>query len=201
MNRNFALVAMMALSAALVPGLVSAQEAKIGLVDFNRCQKGFYRKEEVREEFEAKQEEERKKVEERAKKGEELDGAIRKAIEDAKDPTISPAKREELETQFQELQGQMLALRKEIAEISTQANADLAKTANDVQRDLTKEIYDVIGEIAAAAGYDVVLNRTFGINGVPTVAFSSTANLKDITDEVLAKLNADAPAGWKPPTE
>jgi Skp family chaperone for outer membrane proteins len=192
-------------AAALVGGasLAPAQDAvpKIGLVDFARLQREFFRTDAERKAFEAKRDEERKKVEERRGKLKELLDAQEKANQEFKDPAISEDKRKQIAEQANERQGQVNGLLRELSELEAKINAELAQKANDVQRSLTKEIYDVIGEVAEAKGYDVVLNRTFGINGVPTVAYSSTKSLVDLTEEVSKKLNANAPAGWTPPKE
>jgi len=180
----------------------SAQNApKIGLVDFAKLQREFFRTDVERKAFEAKRDEERKKVEERRTKLKELLDAQEKANTEFKDPAISEDKRKQIAEDANERQGQVNGLLRELSELEAKINAELAQKANEVQRSLTKEIYDVIGAVAEAGGYDVVLNRTFGINGVPTVAYSSTKSLVDISEDVSKKLNANAPAGWTPPKE
>ena len=57
----------------------------------------------------------------------------------------------------------------------------------------------MIGTIAEGKKMNIVFNRTFGINGVPTVAYANDEILSDFTDEVITELNKTAPAGWKPP--
>jgi Skp family chaperone for outer membrane proteins len=191
-----------ATAAVLGSGQLHAQQpAKIGLVDFARLQREFFRTDLERKSFQAKRQEDLVKVEERRKKFKDLLQAQGDAQKKLKDPTLSEDKKKEVVTEATERQGQLQSLQQELMELESTINAELSKKANEVQQSLTGEIYKTIGEVAEAQAYDVVLNRTFGINGVPTVAFSSTKNLVDLTEEVSKKLNAKAPAGWSPPKD
>ncbi|RFC45101.1 MAG: chaperone for outer membrane protein [Verrucomicrobia bacterium] len=191
--------------AALSAGQVQAQQpAKIGLVDFARLQREFYRTDLERKSFQAKRDEERTKIEARRGKFKELLDAQAGAQKKLKDPTLSEDAKKKVVEEATERQGQLQSLQQELLELEGKINAELAAKANEVQKSLTEEIYNTIGEVANAQGFDVVLNRTFGINGVPTVAFSSDkgpGKLADLTAEVGKKLNSKAPAGWSPPKE
>jgi len=191
-----------ATAAALGAGELHAQSpAKIGLVDFARLQREFFRTDLERKSFQAKRDEERGKVEERRKTFKTLLEAQGEAQKKLKDPTLSEDAKKKVVEEANERHGKVLSLQQEILELEGKVNAELAAKANEVQKSLTEEIYNTIGEVAKAQTFDVVLNRTFGINGVPTVAYSSTEHLADITEEVSKKLNSKAPAGWTPPKE
>ncbi len=179
-----------------------AQDVKMGLIDFARMQRQFYRTDSEREQFEAQRTEERNKVEERKAKLKELIQQQQTAQKELGDATLSEAKKKSIMDEAMERQGQITSAQREILELETRLNKELADKANEIQRSLTKEIYEVIGKVAESKGLDVVFNRTFGINGVPTVAFSKASDaLPDFTDEVVAELNKGAPAGWKPPAD
>ncbi len=179
-----------------------AQDVKLGLIDFARMQRQFYRTDSERKQFEDKRTEERNKVEERKAKLKELIQAQQDAQKQLSDPTLSEDKKKSTMDAAMERQGQITSAQREILELETRLNKELADSANEIQRSLTKEIYDVIGKVAESKGLDVVLNRTFGINGVPTVAYSrASEGVPDFTDEVIAELNKNAPAGWTPPAE
>jgi len=200
---NFRLIpTCIATVAALGVGQLHAQTpAKVGLVDFARLQREFFRTDLERKSFQSKRDEERAKVEERRKKFKELLQAQGEAQKKLKDPTLSEDAKKKVIEEANERHGQVLSLQQEILELESKVNAELAAKANEVQKSLTEEIYNTIGEISKAQSFDVVLNRTFGINGVPTVAYSSSERLTDLTDEVSKKLNSKAPAGWTPPKE
>lgn len=198
MNRRLLTWINLAALAALAAPAANAQ-AKIGLVDFARLQREFFKTDQERKSFEGKRKEAVDKVGERRQKLKELIEEQQAAEKSLKDPTLSEENKKKVLEAARERVGKITSLQKESIELDSRANAELATLANEIQRNLTKEIYDTIGTIAAKKGLDLVFNRTFGINGVPTLAYSSTQNLEDFTDEVAKELNKGAPAGWKPP--
>ncbi|MFT5470878.1 MAG: Skp family chaperone for outer membrane protein [Verrucomicrobiales bacterium] len=171
----------------------SAVDLKIGVIDFSRIQEEFNRTATEREEFELKREYQLAAVAEKRKQAEGLIAAQRKLVEEIGDPTLSGAakarKREEARTMVMQIR----SLQLEIQEFEANANSELAKSAQIVQRKLTSAIYEKPGELAEAKGFDLVFNHTFGINGVPTVAYRSD-HLVDFSDEVIAALNGETPA-------
>ncbi len=189
---------------AVLGGLAPAHgqsPVKIGLVDFARLQRDFYRTDVERKTFETKRTEEKAKVDERRAKLKDLLDAQEKSAKEFQDPTLSEDKRKQVVEAATERQGQLESLRRELIELEGKINAELSSNAAEVQKSLTDEIRDVVGQVAEAEGYAVVLNRSFGINGVPTVPYSSTELLTDLTDAIVKKLNENAPAGWTPPKD
>lgn len=198
MNRRLLTWINLAALAALVAPAANA-ETKIGLIDFARLQREFFKTDVERKNFDAKRKDALEKVNERREKLKSMIEEQQGADKSLKDPTLSKENKEKVLEAARERMGKITSLQKESIELDARANAELATLANEIQRNLTKEIYDMIGTIAAEKGLDLVFNRTFGINGVPTLAYSATKTLEDFTDEVSKRLNKDAPAGWKPP--
>lgn len=181
-------------------GAAQAEDLKVGLIDFARIQKEYYRTEKERSQFEADRAEKLKLIEERKASLKDLIQKQQAAQKKLGDPTLSNDNKEGILAEGKERAGQIMSLERETVETESQMQKELADSANAIQRSLTKEIYDVIGEIAEAKDMDFVLNRTFGINGVPTVAYSSEKRIPDFSDEVIAQLNENAPEGWTPQT-
>lgn len=198
MNRQF--LPLFFLTAFLVPsGALQAEDLKVGLVDFARIQQEYWRTDDERVRFETERDERMKQVEERKAQIKELIQSQQDAQKKVQDPTLSKEMKDKIMKEGLERRGQIGSLDREILEMEAAIQKDLAVKANTIQRSLTKEIYDVIGEVAEEMDLDFALNRTFGINGVPTVAYSSTKRLEDFSDKVIERLNANAPEGWTPP--
>ncbi len=190
------------LLACTFPGALHADVIpKIAFVDFAQIQREFYRTYQEREQFETKRQQELDRIEEPQRKLDELYQQQQRTLQQLEDPTLNASHKDTLVAEGEERRGQILSLRRETLDLERRIEAELNAAAEAVQRSLTKEIYDAIGELAAAQGYDLVLNRSFGMMGVPTIPYSSTKNLPDLTQSVLADLNANAPAGWSPPAE
>lgn len=190
MNKNY-ILALTTLLASLASA--AAADYSIGLIDFAEIQERYHRTISERNEFDA----EKAKVLERIeKKRTEVTAMLAEHMEDQKslqDPTLSDERKGKITQAATERAQMIMAMQKEIREDEANANRNLSKVAKRVQGEITSEIYDKIGELAEQKGFDLVLNRTFGINGVPTLAYSKTDNVEDYTDEVVAALNADAP--------
>ena len=197
MNRQ--LLTLFFLTAFLVPsGALQAEDLKVGLVDFARIQQEYWRTDDERVRFETERDDRMKQVEERKAQIKDLIQSQQDAQEKVQDPTLSKEMKDKIMKEGLERRGQIGSLDREILEMEASIQKDLATKANTIQRSLTKEIYDVIGEVAEELDLDFALNRTFGINGVPTVAYSSTKRLQDFSDLVIERLNANAPEGWEP---
>ncbi len=179
---------------------VAHAQAKIGLVDFARIQREYYMTYTERTNYEAQRSERLAKVDELRGKMKELIEVQQQRQQQVSDPTLSEENKEKILAEAQEAQGQIASLQREAIETEAKVQKELNDMANEIQRRLTKEIYDTIGAISGDKGLDLVFNRSFGLNGIPVVAYSTTANLEDFSDAVIADLNKDAPAGWTPPT-
>lgn len=189
------------LFAALAAGNLQAQDLKVGLIDFAYIQAQYWRTSTERDRFEAQRAEKTKQIDERRAKIKELIQLQQDAQAQLQDPTLSDDKKKETLGQAQERSGQITSLQRETIEMEGAVQKDLAAEASAIQKSITKEIYDEIGNVSKGKGLDFVLNRTFGINGVPTTAYASTERLEDFSEEVIEKLNANAPEGWEPPAK
>jgi len=185
----------------LAPALSSlqAEELTVGVVDYARVQRHYYRTDLERKALETKREEERKKVEEEVASTKELIDAQQEAQDELQDPTLSDEKKQSILTEAQKRAAEINAIQRKALELQQAANSTLAQEASRAHVNLNKEIYEAIDRVAQAKGLDLVHNRTFGVNGVPSVAYANSGKLTDITDDVIGDLNKNAPAGWSAP--
>ncbi len=180
-------------------GLAQA-ETKIGLIDFARIQREFYRTYEERENFESQREEKLGKVDEFRTKIKDLAQKQQERQKQISDPTLSQDAKDKILSEAQEAQGQIASLQREAIETEAKVQKELNDMAAEIQKSLTKQIYETIGTLSESKGLDLVFNRSFGLNGIPVVAYSGTANLEDFSDAVIAELNKPKP-GFTPPVE
>lgn len=174
-------------------------EVKIAMVDFNRAMQEFYRYETELKNIQDRDKEAKGKLEERFTKGKELKGQLDEQEKKIKDPTLSADKKDGARKEAGEIVAKLSSLQKEAIELQAKESAEIGKLAQQTQISVTKEIWEMIGKIAEEKGLDLVFNRSFGMYGVPaSLAYSSTKNLEDFTDELVKRLNKGAPAGWKP---
>ena len=72
----------------------------------------------------------------------------------------------------------------------------MAQMAQRLSRARIEEIKEIISTKAKEGGYDIVLNTAK--SAADTTAVLYTAGKNDLTDSIIAELNADAPDEYKP---
>ena len=197
-NHLLKVVALTVLFAGLLP-VSHAHEQKFGLVDFTKCQEHHYKTHEKQEEFKQKREADLAPIKKMQDQLKELVDMQRSAQRDLQDPMFSEARKKEILREAQERQARVVSLQREMMEEEAKLQKKLDQMASGIQKKLTDEILKVIDEISKEKGLHLVLNKTFGINGVPTFAHTDDSVMEDITDAVIAKLNSTAPEGYTVP--
>jgi len=182
---------------------VSAQEIKVGYVDIATIQKGYYRTYRVREEFETLQSQRRQEVEELEGKANVLFAEQERAKQQLSDPIIAEDARRQLIKSAQERVVKLNSLQRQLSELQEKSTEELAKKAKEAQETIAQDIQEIIAEVAAGKDLDFVLNRSFGVNNVPTMPYSSTKRIEDISEQVILQLNirVNAPKDWTPADE
>lgn len=197
--------ALLTLLALLALAPVASAELKAGSVDFAKVQRHYYRTEMERKSLEQLREEEIKKLEEPINKAraeaETLIKAQQEAQKQLEDPTLSEEKKKPILAGAQERAAKINDLQRQAAELQASARDVLAREVNEAGAALLQEIQEAIRIVAEEKGVDFVMNRAFGVSGVPTFPYVSAKNVTDLTDDVIGKLNKNAPAGWKPEAE
>jgi len=186
---------------ATVAGFSSAQELKVGVVDYGRVQRHYYRTEVERKALELRREEEEKKLAGQVSEARKLLEEQQGAQKTLQDPTLSDDKKKVI---LQEAEGRAQKindLQRKVLDAQNVANSELSQEANRAQLALHQEIYEAINKVAEAKAIDLVHNRTFGVNGVPTVAYANTKKMTDVTDDVIGELNKNAPPDALPPAD
>jgi Skp family chaperone for outer membrane proteins len=200
---NFVSSKLLPLTAALfsaASGISSAQELKVGVVDYGRIQRHYYRTEVERKALELRREEEEKKLEGEVTQARKLLEEQQAAQKTLQDPTLSEDKKKVILQEAERRAQQINELQRKVLDLQNSANSELSQEANRAQLALHQEIYEAINKIAEAKGIDLVHNRTFGVNGVPSVAYANTKKMVDLTDDVVGELNKNAPADAAAPS-
>lgn len=198
MKNHLLLSLSLGLLLSLAAPSAQAQELKVGVVDFSKIQRHYYRTVAERKLLEEKRDAELKKLEEPVAEAKKLLDEQKTAQEALQDPTLSDDKKKDIVKAAEKRAGEIMILQRKTAELQNVANTSLAQEANSAQSTLNQEIYDAITKTAETKGLDLIHNKTFGLNGIPTVAYASASKLTDITDDVIGILNKNAPAGFSP---
>jgi len=182
-------------------GLAGAQELKVGVVDYAKIQRHYYRTEVERKALEQRRDEEEKKLEGQVAEARKLLDEQQAAQKSFQDPTLSDDKKKALLQDAESRAQKINELQRKVLDLQNAANSELSQEANRAQLALHQEIYEAINKVAETKAIDLVHNRTFGVNGVPTIAFANTKKMVDLTDDIIGELNKNAPAGFAAPKD
>jgi len=121
-------------------------------------------------------------------------------LTDANNQTLSVEEREKRKKAAEDKFKQIKESEDTIAQYNRQARANIDEQKKRMRDRIVEEIRTTVNGKAKAAGYALVLDTTAeNANNTPTVLYSNNEN--DMTDAVLAQLNAGAPAGTPKPEE
>ncbi|MEW6155940.1 MAG: OmpH family outer membrane protein [Verrucomicrobiota bacterium] len=138
----------------------------------------------------AEAEQDLRKLIERYQKANE---AFRQLVEKVNDSATSNEEREKLKTKGQVQANDLKEMEREINDFLQGSRARIGNKQQRLRATLLGEINIVITTKAKAGGYDLVLDTSGETgNNTPTVQYTNGKN--DLTDAVLAELNANAPA-------
>lgn len=182
--------------AALVAATLTASaQQKIGTVDLRKLFDGYYKTKQADAALKDEAGEidkQRKEMIESLKKGED---DYKKLLEKANDQAISPEERDKGKAQAEK---KLLELRETEGSIKQflDTNRQRLGEKNKRLRDkILGEINELVSAKAKAAGYSLVIDTAAETPNSTKVLVYSTGET-DLTDAVLAQLNASAPAGW-----
>jgi len=117
----------------------------------------------------------------------------KKQMSSANDMAVSTEEREKRKKAAEDKLVELKQLEDNIKQFEAQAKENLDTQRRRMRENVLKEIREVISEVAKSDSIDLVLDTAAdSINSTPVVIFTNGAS--DLTEKVLKKLNANAPA-------
>lgn len=186
----------------LLGGSAMAQTAtRIGTVDLTKIFDGYYKKKQAEAIVKDRATELEKALKDLVTKFDKDKAEYEKVVASAGDANISPDERDKRKKQAEDLLRGLKQSDEELTASRRRALADLDEQKARMIGKLVDDIREVVSAKARAAGFTLVLDTTAvsGKTGAPMVLFSD--NQTDITEAVLAQLNAGAPVDLGPSTD
>jgi Skp family chaperone for outer membrane proteins len=185
----------LAILAALLISPARAQEKpviNIGLVDMERIFGEFYKTKLAEDEVEKVKDVIKVEVEERRKKHAGLLEEYDELVKKVKDPTLTESVRKGHQQTAEGKGGELRTLDNEMKEYAERRRKQLITQVEESKAKILNEISAKINEISTADGFHAVFDRSgLSERGFPFLVFVKDAT--DLTDKVIASLNADAP--------
>lgn len=179
--------------AGLLAFSARAADAKIGTIDLQKIFTKYYKTElanaAIQEEVAGLQKDNKALLEEHTKAVDDY----KKALDEANNQAVSA---EEREKRKKEAEGRLIKindLRQTIEQFERTAKGNIDEKLRQSREKILKEIKEVIAIKCKSAGMSMVFdNSSSELGRLPVVLYTNGTN--DLTDEILAQLNSNAPA-------
>ncbi len=181
---------------SLITGPVWAQE-RLATVDLKKVFENYWKRKEgdaaIKERV-ATMEKENNEMLESFKKGKEEYNVL---LTNANDPAVSADEKDKRKKAADEKLKQLKTNEESIAQYQKQARETVEQRMRRMRENILTDIRTAVNAKAQAANYSLVIDTAAEtVNGTPVVLYSSGKD-HDLTETVLAHLNAAAPAGTK----
>lgn len=171
----------------------NAQEIKIAVVDMQEALNKYYKTEIQVKEINDLADEKRKNLDERQAAYQQMTNQMTELDAVYKDTSLAEPKRKEALEKLQALFQERQAKAKEISDAQRKASSEVMTARQEMEATLVDEIKKTVDGIVQAQGLDLVFDKSFLPKANKAILYTS-ANVKDLTTDVIAALNAGAPA-------
>ncbi len=192
MNKNLILSLLLAIAVAGV-STASAQDTKIGVVDMQECLNQYYKTKLKVKDVEGQAKSSRAKLDERIADFKRIQVRLGELQKKAQDTALSQEQRQGAATEMQQLLQEGRAKEGELQEAQRKAQGELLTARQQMEQSLVEEVRVVVETVSKEAGLDMVIDKSFLPRG-NKVLVVVTEKVPDLTKDVIAALNKDAPA-------
>jgi len=185
---------------ALLVFPLHAAEQKIGTIDLKKIFEGYYKtilaNASIQEEATGLEKDRKALVDEHGKAVDDY----KKALDEANNQAVSADEREKRKKEAEGKLVKINDLRQTIEQFDRTAKGNLEEKLRQTREKILNEIKGVIATKSKAAGMSMVMDSSSSEPGrLPVVLYSDGSN--DLTEQVLAQLNANAPPDLPKPDE
>ncbi len=187
-----------ALAFTLQFGIINSAFAEIEIitVDIVKLYEGYYKTVEANTKLQNRFAEAKTQMDTLVVAGEAEVETYKTMFEQAQNPALSDAAREEAEKDADNQMQKIQQIQQEIQYFRQNTQNQLATSQNSNRQFMLEEIKTIVHDVAISKGADLAFDTSSGMSvGLPSVLFANSSY--DVTDEVMVILNADAP----PPVE
>jgi len=189
---SFFTLLFIAFSACLLPSIGSAQGLKIAVVDMQEALNQYFKTTIEVEKINALAEEKRANIDERTAAYQKMTSQMTELDKKVKDAALAQQAREDALQQLNALAQERAAKGKEIQDAQRKASAEIMAARQEMEATLVGEIREALDSIVAAEQLDLVFDKSFLPKANKAILHTSE-NVRDLTGDVVASLNANAP--------
>jgi len=166
-------------------------ELKIGTIDLQRAMTDYYKWEEVTQQIKQRDTSYVKELEPLRLEGTRLEREARELALSIQDNALSSSVRDEKKKLFEQKQVDLGEIRMRFDDLQLKRQTDLQKYSVQTRKQIAEDVLTVTRKIGETEGFNLILNANKAEPISADVLFSK--NVDDITEKVLARLNAGKP--------
>ena len=174
-----------------------AQDLKVGIVDMTRVFQEYHKTKDAEKKVNDGKAIAKKELDERNARYKQLIEKYQNYAKEMKEPGISEELRAQKEKEAQDVASEARSLEREKKEFAERRQRQLLEQVERMRKAILEEIRELVQEMAKEQNYDLVFDKSgLGSRGIPFLLHSKDG--VDFSDDVIAKLNANAPASTTP---
>ena len=184
--------------AALALGGASAQDLKVGIVDMTKVFQDYHKTKDAEKKVNDGKAIAKKELDERNARYKQLIEKYQSYAEELKDPSLSEELRAQKQQEAQDIASEARSLEREKKEFAERRQRQLLEQVERMRKAILEEIRELVQTMSKEQNYDLVFDKSgLGSRGIPFLLHSKDG--VDFSDDVISKLNANAPASAETP--
>jgi len=186
---------------AFAPFSLANADLKVAVIDLGKAFDSYYKTKEASAKIDAKKAAYTKDIQDMVSDFQKMQDDAQKLYNSSTDATLSQQARNDKSTALQQKKQDLLNMQNKIEEMKTEDSNAVKDEIFRRHKEIVDEITTVVTAYAGPQGYDLVIDKSSAsaASGIPIILYNSS-KLIDITADIVAKLNAGAPAGGAAPS-
>jgi len=186
---------------AFAPFTLANADLKVAVIDLGKAFDSYYKTKDASAKIDAKKAAYTKDIQDMVSDFQKMQDDAQKLYNSANDATLSQQARNDKSTALQQKKQDLLNMQNKIEEMKTEDSNAVKDEIFRRHKEIVDEITAVVTAYAGPQGYDLVIDKSSAsaASGIPIILYNSS-KLIDITPDIVAKLNAGAPAGGAAPS-
>ncbi len=180
---------------AFAPVSLASADLKVAVIDLGKAFDTYYKTKDAQARIKEKEDGFQKDYQDLVTDYNHAGEDAQKLKDAASDPTLSADARAEKTKALQQKAQDLQNMQRKIEETKNERTREIQDEIVRRHKEIVDEIAKVITDYSGPQGFDLVIDKSSSsaASGVPIVLFSS-GKLIDITNDIITKLNATAPA-------
>jgi outer membrane protein len=178
----------------LLPISMAAADVKVAVIDLSKAFDSYYKTKDAQARIKQQEDSFQKDLGDMKVDYDHMTAELEKLKEAATDPTLSAAARTDKAKAYQAKVQDVENMGRKLQETANERNRELQDEILRRHKEIVDEIAKIVTDYSGPQGFDLVIDKSPSTTtGVPLLLYTSS-RLTDITNDIITKLNAGAPA-------